>query len=53
VPFPPEKKVIDIGSVYSSWNKFHLATRWQPCVSLEEGLTKMVDYCRHYKKHYW
>jgi UDP-glucose 4-epimerase len=53
VPFPPENKVIDIGSVYSSWNKFHLATGWQPTISLEEGLTKMVDYCRRYKNYYW
>jgi UDP-glucose 4-epimerase len=53
VPFPPDKKVIDIGSVYSSWSKFHRITGWQPQVSLEEGLTKMVEYCRRNKSHYW
>jgi nucleoside-diphosphate-sugar epimerase len=53
IPFPPEKKAIDIGSVYSSWMKFHFATDWQPRVSLEEGLTKMVEYYQRNKQHYW
>jgi UDP-glucose 4-epimerase len=53
VPFPPDKKVIDVGSVYSSWSKFHQVTGWQPRISLEEGLTKMVEYCRRNKSHYW
>jgi nucleoside-diphosphate-sugar epimerase len=53
VPFPPEKKVIDLGSVYCSWTKFNSATGWQPRVSLEEGLTRMVEYYRRNRNHYW
>jgi len=53
VPFPPEKKAIDVGSVFSSWMKFHFATGWQPRVSLEEGLVKTVEYYRRHKAHYW
>ena len=52
VPFPPEKRAIDIGSVYTSWMKFHFATGWQPRVSLEDGLPRMVAYYQKYKAHY-
>jgi UDP-glucose 4-epimerase len=53
VPFPPEKTAIDIGSVYSSWMKFHFATGWQPQVPLEEGLQKTVAYYKEHRGHYW
>ena len=53
VPFPEEKRAIDIGSVYTSWMKFNFATGWQPKVTLEDGLARMVAYYQHYKAHYW
>jgi UDP-glucose 4-epimerase len=52
VPFPREKKAIDIGSVYSSAAKFTAATGWTPRVSLEEGLARTVDYYHRYYEHY-
>jgi UDP-glucose 4-epimerase len=53
VPFPADKKAIDVGSVYSSWMKFHFATGWEPKVSLSEGLPRMVEYYKRHKVHYW
>jgi UDP-glucose 4-epimerase len=53
VPFPPDKKAIDVGSVYTSWMKFHFATGWQPKLRLEEGLPKMVEYYKRHKAQYW
>jgi len=53
VPFPAEKRAIDIGSVYTSWMKFNFATGWQPTTTIDEGLAKMVAYYRQYKEHYW
>jgi UDP-glucose 4-epimerase len=53
VPFPDERRAIDIGSVYTSWMKFNFAAGWQPRTSLEEGLTKMVAYYQRYQAHYW
>jgi UDP-glucose 4-epimerase len=53
VPFPEEKKAIDIGSVYSSWAKFNFVTGWAPKVNLEEGLTRTVKYYQQHRAHYW
>lgn len=53
VPFPPEKKAIDMGSVYSSFAKFKAATGWQPRVALEEGLTRTVEFYKRHKAQYW
>lgn len=53
VPFPLEKKTIDIGNVYASHAKFKFATGWVPHVSLEEGLVRTVDYYQRCHAHYW
>jgi UDP-glucose 4-epimerase len=53
VPFPDERKSIDVGSAFSSFMKYHFATGWTPSTSLEEGLMKTVDYYREHKAHYW
>ncbi len=53
VPFPPEKRTIDVGSVYSSWSKFNFATGWTPKVSLHEGLARTVEYYQCHHAHYW
>ena len=53
VPFPPENKAIDLGSVYSSAAKFHFATGWMARVSIEEGLARTVEYYKRYQSHYW
>src|SRR5688572_23557506 len=53
VPFPEEKKAIDIGSAFSSFMKFHSVTGWEPRIAIEEGLRKTVEYYRRNKAHYW
>ncbi len=53
IPFPPEKKAIDIGSVYSSYQKFNSATGWAPLVPLEEGLARTIEYYQRNRAHYW
>jgi UDP-glucose 4-epimerase len=53
VPFPSEKKAIDIGSVYSSAAKFNFATGWRARVPIEEGLARTVEYYQRYREHYW
>ncbi len=53
IPFPTDKKAIDIGSVYSSAAKFNFATGWRARVPIEEGIVRTVEYyCRH-RSRYW
>jgi UDP-glucose 4-epimerase len=44
VPFPPEKKSIDIGDYYGNYTKIKSMIGWQPKTSLREGLQKMLNY---------
>ena len=53
VPFPPEKKRIDIGDYYGDYSRIRTALGWQPQVSLREGLSKTIEYYRQHKEHYW
>ncbi len=52
VPWPAEKKAIDIGSFYADSSKFHAATGWTPTVTLEEGLRGTVAFYRRYFDRY-
>ncbi len=53
VPFPPEKKRIDIGDYYGDYSKIREALGWEPRVPLREGLSKTIEYYREHKAHYW
>ncbi len=53
VPFPPEKKLIDIGDYYGDYSRIRTALGWQPQVSLREGLSRTIEYYRQHKEHYW
>ena len=44
VPFPPDKKNIDIGDYYGDYRKFSQLTGWQPKTSLKEGFSQMIAY---------
>ncbi len=53
VPFPDDKRIIDIGDYYGDFSKFHQATGWSPQVDLPEGLDRTVAFYRQYKDAYW
>jgi UDP-glucose 4-epimerase len=52
VEWPPEKKVIDIGSFYADSTRFKARTGWAPRVGLAEGLRRTIDYYRPRMAHY-
>jgi UDP-glucose 4-epimerase len=53
VPFPDEKKAIDIGSVYADYNKIHRALGWEPLTDLREGLERSMAFYRDHRREYW
>lgn len=53
VPFPPERKVIDIGDYYADYGKINRLTGWEPKVSLKAGLARTVAYYQENHSHYW
>lgn len=53
VPFPPERKAIDIGDYYSDFEKIRAALDWAPHVGLDEGLRRTLDYYAGHGSHYW
>jgi UDP-glucose 4-epimerase len=53
VPWPEERKRIDIGDVYSSYARIEAALGWRPTIPLREGLARTIAYYREHWQHYW
>ena len=53
VPFPVDRKAIDIGDYYSDFGKVRAALGWSPKVPLEEGLRRTLDFYARHGGHYW
>jgi UDP-glucose 4-epimerase len=52
VPWPAEKKQIDIGSFYSDSSKFRAVSGWVPRVGLHEGFERTIAFYRANLPHY-
>jgi len=53
VPFPPERKSIDIGDYYSDFSLITNDLGWLPTINLRNGLKKTLDYYVTNHSHYW
>ncbi|MCL4396025.1 MAG: NAD-dependent epimerase/dehydratase family protein [Chloroflexi bacterium] len=53
IPFPHERKSIDIGDYYGDYRMIRGKLGWQPQVSLREGLKRSLEFYRANKEHYW
>jgi UDP-glucose 4-epimerase len=53
VPWPPERKKIDIGSIYVDHGRLTQLTGWEPHVALRDGLEKTFAFYREHGEHYW
>jgi len=53
VPFPPERKAIDIGDFYADFGKIAAGLGWEPRVPLAEGLRRTLAFYRTNGEHYW
>ena len=52
VPWPPEKKLIDIGSFYTDSSKFRQTTGWTATMPLREGFGRTIAFYREHMAHY-
>ncbi len=53
IPFPPDRKPIDIGDYYADYRRIRGKLGWIPQINLKEGLTRTLEYYRQYHTHYW
>jgi len=52
VPFPPDRRLIDIGHCYCDWSRFAAATGWRPQIDLRDGLARSIDFFRQHADVY-
>jgi UDP-glucose 4-epimerase len=52
VEWPPERKRIDIGSIYVDHARLAAAVGWDPRVSLRDGLAETFAFYREHGEHY-
>lgn len=53
IPFPADRKTIDIGDYYADFKKIETQLGWSPQVALQTGLTETLEYYRRHHAHYW
>ncbi len=53
IPFPPERKAIDIGDYYSDFSLITQELGWMPKVGLLEGLKQTMAYYQAHHVQYW
>lgn len=52
IPFPADKKLIDIGDYFGDYKAFSSVTGWQPQTNLRDGLAQTLDYFQAHRMNY-
>jgi UDP-glucose 4-epimerase len=53
VPFPPDRKSIDIGDYYADYRLIQGRLGWRPKIDLRQGLVRTLAFYREEKEYYW
>lgn len=53
VPFPEDRKRIDVGDYVADYRAIRELLGWHPTVSLEDGLARTIEYYREHGERYW
>jgi UDP-glucose 4-epimerase len=53
LPFPAERKVIDIGDYYGDYTQIRETLGWTPKVALRDGLQRTLAFYRSHGARYW
>ncbi|MCE9645951.1 MAG: GDP-mannose 4,6-dehydratase [Chloroflexi bacterium] len=52
VPFPEDRKRIDVGDYYGDYTLIKTEVGWQPQTTLREGIARLLEYYRMNLEHY-
>ena len=52
IPFPEERKAIDVGDFVCDYKAFQSTFDWDPKVNFQEGISKSIDYYRKNLDYY-
>lgn len=53
IPYPPDRKPIDIGDYYADDRRIRSMLGWQPRIDLRTGLARTIAFYREHRQHYW
>jgi UDP-glucose 4-epimerase len=53
VPFPEDRKRIDVGDYVADYGAIRELLGWHPMTSLEDGLRRTLEYYREHGERYW
>jgi len=53
IPFPSDRKRIDIGDYYADTRLIEAELGWKPQIDLAEGLRRTIDFYRENSTYYW
>jgi UDP-glucose 4-epimerase len=53
VPFPADRKTIDIGDYYGDYRMIQGRLGWRPAVQLRAGLERTLVFYRENRTYYW
>jgi UDP-glucose 4-epimerase len=53
IPFPEDRRRIDIGDYVADYTLVRDELGWQPRVDLRDGLRRSIEYFRANRQHYW
>lgn len=53
IPFPEDRKAIDVGDYYADYRKIRSQLGWKPKVELAEGIKKTIEYYKNFSSYYW
>ena len=52
IPFPKDRKAIDVGDFICDYSSFSSAFGWEPKIKFEEGIKRSLEYFRSELEHY-
>lgn len=53
IPYPADRKPIDIGDYYGDYRRIQGRLGWAPQVRLRDGLARTLAFYRENRQHYW